>query len=61
MRCAGMADLRLFERLWGKILVDGLDHGKRRAIALVDVVFCFFEKEPFRYGGFLWMIQYKIT
>ena len=34
---------------------------KRRAIVLVDVVFCFFEKEPSRYGGFLWMIRYKIT
>ena len=34
---------------------------KRRAIALVDVVFSFFEKEPSRYGGFLWMIRYKIT
>lgn len=34
---------------------------KRRVIALVDVVFCFFEKEPSSYGGFLWMIRYKIT
>lgn len=42
------------------LCADGLDR-KRRAIALVDVFFCFFEKEPSSYGGFLWMIRYKIT
>lgn len=36
MRCAGMADLRLFERPWGKILVDGLDHVLESGVLMME-------------------------
>ena len=54
-RLAAASGMALIETGWRALL------SKRRVIALVDVVFCFFEKEPSSYGGFLWMIRYKIT